>query len=311
MNAGDGDGRSGSALPAAVAAGLLGGARPASLDGLLTAGSGFRSAGGQGRPAGAGRRRAAGGAGRALGGAVFAGLRLALAPGCGRWPPASGRPWRRRCAAGRPAGVYDALAMFGGTRAARIPGRRADLLGAGAGRRWRWPAWLARAIVPAAGAARPGARGPAAGLSGPRSLAAVAAWLFAADRVLLPRLYPWFHLTLRGGGWCWRWPWRPASRLGNRSPSRSRSRSPARRRPLGWRCAGLLGCAAVGLAACGAATRCCSWPTSARQLLATGAELVPLPAPAAPPGGAGGPASAERRRSAAARRARAAPTPTW
>ncbi len=94
-----------------------------------------------------------------------------------------------------PVVAYDALAMFGGTRAARIPGRPLLSLAvflAGLA----FVGWAAGRLAADLERVESGAR-PArsarlwAGLLGATALAA-----FFANRIVLPRLYPWFHATL-------------------------------------------------------------------------------------------------------------------
>ncbi len=101
-----------------------------------------------------------------------------------------------------PVVVYDAIALFRGPQAARIPAHRllsAALILVGAGLIWvavtLWGRLLARAEpspnAPLGKAARKGWS-----LTCGLALLALAAVLDHANRHILPRLYPWFHLTL-------------------------------------------------------------------------------------------------------------------
>jgi arylsulfatase A-like enzyme/HEAT repeat protein len=132
---------------------------------------------------------------------VCAGWTLALQ----RHPPRS--PW---FSAGHvvtlvlalPVVVYDAVALFRGPQAARIPGHRllsAALILLGAGVIWvavtLWGRLVGRTeLSPNMAAARTGRK--AWGLTSGLVLLATAAALDHANRHVLPRLYPWFHLSL-------------------------------------------------------------------------------------------------------------------
>jgi arylsulfatase A-like enzyme/HEAT repeat protein len=90
---------------------------------------------------------------------------------------------------------YDALAMFGGTRAARIPGRPFLSLGAfllGLLAVW----WLAAALERRIEGIERGQRPAWQGWLGALLLAAVALAVYLANRLVLPHLYSWFHATL-------------------------------------------------------------------------------------------------------------------
>ncbi len=101
-----------------------------------------------------------------------------------------------------PVVVYDAFALFGGTQAARVPGHRflsVILILVGAATIWvavtLWGRLLARA-EPTDGPGHLPGRSKVLILS--CGLALVAGALLAgwANRHVLPRLYPWFHLSL-------------------------------------------------------------------------------------------------------------------
>ena len=101
-----------------------------------------------------------------------------------------------------PVVVYDAMALFRGPQAARIPAHRllsAVLILVGAALIWTavtlWERLLARAeLSPDVALARAGRKvwSRAGGLA----LLSLAAALDHANRHVLPRLYPWFHLSL-------------------------------------------------------------------------------------------------------------------
>jgi HEAT repeat protein len=93
-----------------------------------------------------------------------------------------------------PVVAYDALAMFGGSRASRIPGR--SLLSAvvfllGMAAVWLLATTLARWIDRVEQGQGP--RWPIR--SGAALLAGLALGIYAANKLVLPRLYPWFHAS--------------------------------------------------------------------------------------------------------------------
>ena len=96
--------------------------------------------------------------------------------------------------------VHDALAMFGGGRASRIPGRlliSLALAAAGLALTFLAARRFAREVAALESTAAPAGkrRAPLAVLA-PVLALVLAAGLHVANRVVLPRLYPWFHLTL-------------------------------------------------------------------------------------------------------------------
>ncbi len=129
-----------------------------------------------------------------LPGVMGLGVGLAAGAAASRIPPAR---WPAAAAlAAAPLCLYDALALFAGRRAATIPGRRVLSLlvfavavaavYVAANRLWRLAA-----------AARAGGVPPRRRLGIALAvLAAAALAVLAANRVVLPRLYPWFHATL-------------------------------------------------------------------------------------------------------------------
>jgi arylsulfatase A-like enzyme/HEAT repeat protein len=179
--------RSPRSLPDSIVAGLAGGALAGLADAAATAAA-----------AGPGARRLwllllATSLGACLGALLAAGC-LALArllgrlPGTGRWAGAAAA-----VVIAAPVVVFDAFALFTGAQASRLPGRHlisAVLVLVGlAG-----IVLVQRGFSQALAAARAGHR-RVAGLwaAGCVALALLAA---VANRLLLPRLYPWFHTTL-------------------------------------------------------------------------------------------------------------------
>jgi arylsulfatase A-like enzyme/HEAT repeat protein len=131
----------------------------------------------------------------ALGGAllvlVFAALR-AVALGSGL---ASGTGRASRMAAlalAAPVVIYDSLAMFGGPRASRIPGRPLlSLVVAAAGLGLVWlVAGLTHDLIEGTDGGRRPRRQP---LLGALLGAGAVAGIYAINRLVLPHLYPWFH----------------------------------------------------------------------------------------------------------------------
>jgi arylsulfatase A-like enzyme len=176
---------------AAVRAALWGGAVAGLADGVISVAAGWRTAGPRVLwlvPAAVGLAAVLAGAG----GAALLGLRALIA----RLRPAWQQQQQGIAAVLLllgPLVIYDALAVMGGTWVSRLPGRRlVSLVLAALGLLVlalvsravaRWLVWRDRH--------------PGTGRLWAAALLVLAAVLLAADRLVLPRLYPWFHLSLR------------------------------------------------------------------------------------------------------------------
>jgi HEAT repeat protein len=179
----------------AVLAGVVGGAAAGALDGFVT---GLASGSARGLVA---ILPVAGAGLVGMAGAMLVGAhRLLTAATCwltGRWPPLA--RWRpgglAAVALAAPLIIHDGLALFAGAHARTIPGRRlwsalaigAGLFGCALAARAvsRFVPWLERARA-----------NRVLRVVGVLVLGGVMAGLFGVNRFVLPRLYPWFHLTL-------------------------------------------------------------------------------------------------------------------
>jgi arylsulfatase A-like enzyme len=181
-------------LPA-ILAGLAGGALAGLIDGLV----GALGARGQGAKLMALPLAALGlwGLGAALGAGLYAALCAALGRARRLSDPS---PSPRAMAAtatllAAPLVIHDALAMFGGGKASKIPGRvfiSLALAAVGLALVFLGARSLARTLARLPG--RPGGRSVALLIGAATALLAGAIHL--ANVMILPRLYPWFHLTL-------------------------------------------------------------------------------------------------------------------
>lgn len=174
---------------AALLAGVLGGALAGAIDGALALASSAAGArGGALLALGSGVGAVAGGILCAL----FLGVEAAVAA---RWPAAAQRGHSVGVAAAAlasPIVIRDAVALFAGAQASRLPGHQAlsallVALGLAGG------AWSARFVGRVLARARQRRSVALGGALAAAVLAAVGTW---ADRRVLPRLYPWFHETL-------------------------------------------------------------------------------------------------------------------
>jgi HEAT repeat protein len=179
----------------AVLAGVVGGAAVGALDGFVT---GLASGSARGLVA---ILPVAGGGLVGVAGAVLVGAQLLLTTATcwltRRWPPLA--RWRPTVLAAvvlaAPLMIHDGLALFAGAHARTIPGRRLwSALAIGAGLFGcalaaqvvsRFVPWLERARA-----------NRVLRVVGVLALGGVMAGLFGVNRLVLPRLYPWFHLTL-------------------------------------------------------------------------------------------------------------------
>jgi arylsulfatase A-like enzyme/HEAT repeat protein len=91
--------------------------------------------------------------------------------------------------------VYDAFALFAGTRASRVPAHHFISAALAAGGLLAI-AWIASRLAAAVAGGAQGGAGQAGLRVTVVVLLALAAGSYWANRALLPRLYPWFHLTL-------------------------------------------------------------------------------------------------------------------
>jgi arylsulfatase A-like enzyme len=170
-------------LARAVCAGLLGGALAGLADGVVAIAAGGAGAKGPLVPLLGAGLGALFGAALAAGFAALAGVLERAAPRTGR-----GAIFAAGLLAG-PVLIYDAIALFAGPQARTLPFRHGlsvlvALLGiAGVA--------LAAAIYRRLLQTRAPVRGALVAV-----LATIAALAFVANRVVLPRLYPWFHATL-------------------------------------------------------------------------------------------------------------------
>jgi arylsulfatase A-like enzyme len=173
-------------------AALLGGGAVGCLDGAVAA-----LMAPDVRPRGLALPLAGFGAGALAGAAlvVLLGLLAALLSGLGslRSPGQGTRAAAVVLAA--PVVIYDALAMFGGSRAARIPGRlfiSAALALVGLTAIWVLAGWIGRL----GDRVRRGERPRRDTVLAAAGLLVVAVGIYLANRLVLPELYPWFHDTL-------------------------------------------------------------------------------------------------------------------
>jgi arylsulfatase A-like enzyme/HEAT repeat protein len=197
------------------------------------------------------------------GGAALAGLRALIARLRPAWPEPRVAVAAALMLLG-PLVIYDALAVMGGTGVSRLPGRRlVSLVLALVG--LLMLAAVTRVTVRrlAARDARGGGRVVWAAV-----LLAAAAGLLAADRLVLPRLYPWFHLTLRVG-----------VVLAMALVFRFWHGSGVDRRRAAVLALAMAVLAGGGLAAVRASHTLLFLAHERTQLLASGLHLVPLPAP--------------------------------